>query len=168
MDLRGSHVRSLALELSSAQEFLPLNPPQPVPFVTRLTLTGEAISIRWLDYLATALPEVTDCALKVYDCELLSPFPEFTRLLGRLRTLRLEVSLATKHVHAMLEATGPSLRELCVLGSLTDGRLEDLIVPEQVMVRLTALQLGTRVFWKPATRVVPENFITRQIDALFE
>jgi hypothetical protein len=167
MDLRGSHVRRLALELSSAEGILPLNPPQAVPSVTRLTLTGLSLSIRWLDYLATALPEVRDCELNIVTCEPLSPFTEFACLLGRLRTLKLHVSLATTQLESLLEATGPDLRELCVLGSLIEGRLEDLVMPEQVMARLTALQLGTRVFWQPATRVVPEDFITKQIDVTF-
>lgn len=67
----------------------------------------------------------------------------------------------------MLEATGSDLRELFLLGSVIEEPLEDLFVPEQVMSRLTALQLGTRVFWQPATRVVPEDFITKQIDSTF-
>lgn len=88
MDLRGSNVRSVALELSSAGQFLPLNPPQAVLSVTCLTLTGEALSIRWAEYLATGFPEIRNCALKLFTFGQLLHFPEFTRLLGRLRGLR--------------------------------------------------------------------------------
>lgn len=135
---------------------------QPAESLETLALGGLVLDMRWCEHLACWFPKVRDLTISVNGYGGLQP--GFARLLGQLRALRLKVMGSDDFVRSVLGALGPDLRELSITGSLPDGDLESL-VPEPVAAGLSSLQLGARRYWDYGTRVMPRNFIARDIDA---
>jgi hypothetical protein len=156
-----SSLWSLTLTAIFIDGFLPPALYRPVNSLTRLAIHGPSLNAAWWEYLLGMFPNVRDLT-----CNLLCSGdlrPNFRKVLGQLRSLALQLGLAPRTlVDSVLAATGPELRVLCITGSLEQGHLEDLVLPAEA--RLTSLQMGARVYWQRAAKVMSVDFITREIE----
>jgi hypothetical protein len=155
-------LQRLELNIASLNWSSPLSLPLS-RVLTCLDVRGVNLNANWCEFFSAAFPNLQDLTLSVYGDELQE---NFKRLLGRLRKLRLVVALGlASFVEALFFSLGPSLTELSIDGCLRDAQIDDLVVPDHIAAQLTSLQLGTRKFGQRATRVMPVDFIRREIEA---
>lgn len=159
-----SELESLELTVSVFGGSIPRDLPQPLTSLKRLVVRGHSLPLAWCEDLLTLFPGVLELGVGLFDCGASVPL-NMARVLGQVRTLRLQVTRARlSFVESVVAAIGPALCELSIAGNLERGSLEALVLPEPIAARLTYLQLGARKLGQRATKVMPVDFITREIE----